>query len=447
MEYSFHRRTCTCVGGEYAGVDQTGESANTDTKLSTGIGARIDKTVTERLLPNSHDEVLEALRWALANENTLEIYAGASKRGWGKPCTAEYCMDLSGLTGVTLYEPDELVLTARPGTKLTEIEALLRVEGQQLAFEPPDFGPLFGGAPGAQTLGGVVATNQSGPRRIKAGAARDHFLGFNAVSGRAETFKSGGRVVKNVTGYDLSKLMAGSFGTLGVMTEITVKVLPAPEKLRTVLVIGLDREAATQAMTQALNSEHDVSAASFLPVSISARSSVGYVREAGASVTALRIEGPALSVEHRCNALRAIMAEFGPVEELHRHNSSDFWRELADVSVLLPDLDLAVWRMSVAPSDSVALLDFVEQELGGEAYSDWAGGLIWAALPTDEASATMLRARMAGFDGHATLFCAPEALRQVVPVFPPQGDALAALSSRLKEQFDPRALLNPGRMG
>ena len=166
------------------------------------------------------------MQWALGEGKALELVGHGSKQAIGRPAQTDATLDLSALTGITLYEPEELVLSAKAGTPIAEIEALVGAEGQQLAFEPMDYAAILGAAAGRGTIGGVLAANLSGPRRIKAGAARDHFLGCTAVSGRGETFKSGGRVVKNVTGYDLCKLMAGSWGTLAAMTEVTIKTLP-----------------------------------------------------------------------------------------------------------------------------------------------------------------------------------------------------------------------------
>ena len=206
------------------------------------------------------------MRWALAEGKTLEVAGRGTKRALGRPSQSDLTLELSGLSGVTLYEPEELVLSAQSGTPLAEIEALVESKGQQLAFEPMDYGPIFGQPADAGSLGGALAANLSGPRRIKAGAARDHFLGFTAVSGRAETFKSGGRVVKNVTGYDLCKVLAGSYGTLAAMTDVTVKTLPRAETEETVLVLGLSDVNAIKAMSAAMASSCDVSGAAH-PVS------------------------------------------------------------------------------------------------------------------------------------------------------------------------------------
>jgi glycolate oxidase FAD binding subunit len=396
--------------------------------------------------PESARQVMDAVAWAAAEEEPLEVLGRASKRALGRPVQAGHGLELSGLTGITLYEAEELVLQARAGTPLAEIKAALAETNQELAFEPPDLGPLLGGEADAGSIGGVLACNLAGPRRIKAGAARDHFLGVSAVSGRGEAFKSGGRVVKNVTGYDLCKLLAGSHGTLAAMTDVTVKVLPAAEKTRTVLLLGLDDGEALQAMTRALGSAHEVSGAAHLPAALAAGSAVSYVREAGGAVTALRLEGTGPSVEYRCAALRRQLADLGETEELHGQNSAVFWQEVRDVQPFVARPGLLVWRVSVPPqAGSAVAAKFAD----GEAlcYYDWGGGLIWLALPpsTDGGHAA-LRSALADSGGHATLIRGPETLRAAIPVFQPQDPAMAALTKRIKDGFDPRRILNPGRM-
>ena len=402
----------------------------------------------ETLRPTTEDEAIEAVGWACQGEHALEIVSGGSKRGLGRPAGAAALLDLSGLAGIALYEPEELVLTARPGTTLAEIDARLAQHGQALAFEPPDLGPVLGAGPGLATLGGCMAANLSGPRRFKSGAARDHILGVRAVSGRGELFKSGGRVVKNVTGYDLCKLLAGSWGTLAAMTEITVKVLPAAEKLRTVLVYGLDDEAAVDAMTRALGGPFEVSGAAHLPAGIAALSGVGRVRDPGSSVTALRIEGPEPSVLARTASLRGLFADGHALDELHGHNSSAFWREVGEARFHAAG-EAILWRLSVPPAGGAAVAGRIADAFEVRAFYDWGGGLVWLALPpgAEDAGAEAVRAALGPAGGHATLIRAPEEVRRRVPVFHPQPPGLAALSERVKQAFDPRNILNPGRMG
>jgi len=398
--------------------------------------------MAEAFRPADAGEVQRVIAWAAAERQTLALRGQNSKAGIGGITTAIHTLDLSGLASIGLYEPEELVLTARPGTPMAEVNALLAQRGQELAFEPPDYGALFGAAPGQGTLGGIISGNLAGPRRFKAGAARDHFLGCHAVSGRGEAFKAGSRVVKNVTGYDLCKVFAGSWGTLVALTEVTVKVLPRAEKTRTVLLLGLDDEAAVRAMSAAGGSPHEVSGLAHLPANIAARSSVDHVSGAGQSVTAIRVEGSPASVAYRCAALRK---ELNAEEELHSARSDALWREIRDVALLAEPRDRIVWRISVPPVSGSAVIATLRQTMTFDHMLDWAGGLIW--LATADANAVAVRAAVAMHGGHATLFRAPDAVRRALPVWQPEAPALAALSRRMREQFDPHGVLNPGRFG
>lgn len=403
--------------------------------------------MSETLKPATPEQLQEAVAWALAEKLPLEILGQGSKRGWGRPVQAAATLDMSGLRGITLYEPEELVLSARAGTPLAEIRAALAERNQQLAFEPGDWAPLWGGTPGSGTIGGLLGCNMAGPRRISQGAARDHFLGFSATTGRGETIKSGGRVVKNVTGYDLSKLLCGSFGTLAAMSEVTLKVLPRAEKTRTLLLLGLEDGAAITALSAALGSPHEVSGAAHLPAPIAAASAVSYVREAGGAVTAVRLEGPGPSVEARCASLRQELAPFGETEELHSTSSAAFWRELADLAFFAERRDLALWRVSVPPSRGAEVASAVLSLHPGLHFYDWGGGLLWLGLEASgDAGEASLRAAVAASGGHATLLRAPVEIRQQAAVFQPQPEALAGLTRRVKEAFDPLGILNPGRM-
>ncbi len=385
--------------------------------------------MTATLKPRDAKELRQAVEWALNEGVTLDVRGTGSKLALGKPIKCDQVLDLSGISGIVDYAPEELVVTLRAGTPLREVEALLAQRNQMLAFEPPDLGPLLGRAPGEGTLAGTLMGNFAGPRRLSAGAARDHLLGFSGVNGRGEAFKSGGRVMKNVTGYDLSKLLAGSWGTLAVLDEVSVKVLPAPDQTRTLLLLGLDDAAAVKAMCAAMGSPHEVSGAAHLP-----------------GRTALRVEGVAPSVEARLNGLRELLADIGAkTEELGTLESRTFWREIRDAAPLGAAADDIVWRLSCAPTDGPGIVSRVmAARPATKAFYDWSGGLIWLALPASaDADHALVRG---GLRGHATLIRAPEAVRAAVPVFQPPPAALAALSARVKESFDPKGLFNPGRM-
>jgi glycolate oxidase FAD binding subunit len=289
-------------------------------------------------------------------------------------------------------------------------------------------------------------TNLSGPRRIKAGAARDHVLGIKAVSGRGEAFKAGGRVVKNVTGYDLSRGLAGSFGTLAIATEITFKVLPRAETLATLVLPGLEPPVAIAALCAAMGAPVDVSGAAHLPPFAARRQ--GF---AGA-VTILRLEGFAPSVAARLDQLEAALSSFGRAERLDAAASTVLWRAIRDVAPLAETEEALVWKISVAPTAGPKVAAAIAKQLPAEALFDWSGGLVWLALDPShglngDAGAGVVRTAVAAHGGgHATLVRAPVEVRAIVPVFEPQTEALRALTARLKAQFDPLGILEPGRI-
>ncbi len=386
--------------------------------------------------PSDESELVAIVQQALASEEPFELIAGGSKRGLGRPLQMPHVLDLGAFSGIRDYEPAELVLTAGGATPLSDIEVALDGARQMLAFEPGDWRVLLGTSDKTQTLGGVIACNLAGPRRVRQGAARDHFLGFHAVSARGEAFKAGGRVVKNVTGYDLAKLIAGSYGTLAALTEISVKVLPRPEATRTVVLSGLDVTKALAAMTQALNSAHELTAASYLP---------GDIAAGGKAMTVARVEGPVPSVEVRVSALRRELASFGDVDILSDDASLTLWRAIRDVAPLAQPSARAIWRVSIAPSGAPALIATLGKKLDLRYFLDWGGGLVWLSVPPGEdAGAELIRGAIGG--GHATLIRGSDALRAAVPVFQPQAREVAALSARVKESFDPKRLFNRGRM-
>lgn len=395
--------------------------------------------------PHTFAEVLDAVRWAAAEEQPLEVFGHGSKRGIGRPAQTEHAIDLSRLTGVTLYEPEELVLSARAGTPLAEIEAMLAERGQELAFEPMDYASLHGmrGQGGKSgTIGGVLAANLCGPRRLKAGAARDHILGVHCVSGRGEAFKSGGRVVKNVTGYDLSKAMAGSWGTLAVVTDLTFKVLPRAETETTVALRRLDDEKASAAMAAALGSSAEVSAAAHLPELVAARVADGML--GSESATLLRVDGFGPSVAYRVAMLSDLFG--GHIETLDAERSRAFWAGIRDVAPFADGTDRPVWRVSMAPSEGWKLVAALRLQTAVDAFYDWQGGLVWLRMESEPETDLVRTLVRANGGGHATLVRAPAPIRAVVSAFQPQPGALGALAARLRSEFDPKGILNPGRM-
>jgi len=375
------------------------------------------------MTPKTEAELAEIITGA---EGPLRIEGGGT-RALGRASNGAR-LSTSGLTGIELYEPGALTLVAKAGTPLAEIEATLEAEGQRLAFEPMDHRGLLGTA-GTPTIGGVVAANVSGPRRIQAGACRDFLLGVRFVDGQGRIVKNGGRVMKNVTGYDLVKLMAGSYGTLGVLTEVALKVLPRPRSTGVLRLEGLNDAQAITALSRVLGSPYEVTGAAHLQTGPNE-----------APVTMIRLEGFENSVAYRAAELQSLLAEFGRFTlETDPEKTDADWHYIRDVAPF-HGRDGDVWRISVKPTDAAGL---VADLAGAEALYDWGGGLIWLLAPEGSGvSAGKLRAAVAARGGHAMLIRGDRSRA----TFPPLPAPVAALQEGLRQKFDPRQILNPGLM-
>jgi glycolate oxidase FAD binding subunit len=397
------------------------------------------------LRPADAPQAAEIIARAAADNTPLRIHAGNSKDAFGRPVETQNTLDLSHLSGILDYEPAELFIAARAATPLQTILDEIEIHGQMLAFEPPDWRALLN-TENHPTIGGTVACNLAGPRRVRAGAARDHFLGFSAIDGRGDLWKAGGKVVKNVTGYDMCKLQSGAFGTLSVLLDCTMRLLPKPETSSSILYLGLSDAEAVRIMSAALNSPHEVSAAAHLPAHFAARSASAAGFPSGQSVTALRLEGPRPSVAYRAGALESLHR---PGIEIGEAESARFWQEIASVQKLLGNTETILWRVCTTPTASPAILRQVRDQIdGAEGFYDWGGGLLWIELdPTlTDTGESVIRSAIAKPGGHATLLRASPSQRARIPVFQPLAAPLEALTRRVKSGFDPRGILNPGRM-
>ncbi|MCC6006070.1 MAG: FAD-binding protein [Rhodobacteraceae bacterium] len=384
-----------------------------------------------RLRPATEAELAEIVATAAARGQRLCIAGGGTRAGLGSPVTADAVLETGALNGIKLYEPAALTLVAGAGTRLSEIAQTLAAEGQRLPFEPMDHRSLYG-TEGEPTLGGMVATNASGPRRIQAGACRDSLIGLRFVDGRGRVIANGGRVMKNVTGYDLVKLMAGSHGTLGVLTEVAFKLLPLPETTVTLILHGLNEVAGVAALTAALGSPYDVSGAAY----------------AGAR-TLVRIEGFAASVAHRASALAALLRPHAAAEVLNdTSEAAEIWSAIADLRSLAARPG-PIWRVSLRPSDGPRFLSALRRHgvEVTEAVLDWGGGLVSLRVSAgSEADGAAIRTEATAMSGHATLLRAPDDLRAQLGAFHPEPAPVAALSAGLRARFDPCGVFNPGRM-
>jgi glycolate oxidase FAD binding subunit len=388
--------------------------------------------------PRSEAEAATLIGEAAARRERLRLVGGGTRAGIGRPAEDrtnmhEATLSAAGLTGITLHEPAELVIAARSGTPLAEVEARLAEGGQMLPFEPMDHRALLGTS-GEPTIGAVAAGNISGPRRIAGGAARDSLIGVRFVNGRGEAVKSGGRVMKNVTGLDLVKLMAGSWGTLGFLTEVTFKVLPVPERTATLVLAGLDDARAVEAMSLALGSPFEITGAAHLPEGID-----------GPARTLLRIEGFSASIDYRLGELTRLLRRFGKPDSREGEPATTLWRSVRDVLPFAGGGE-AVWRLSIAPSRGPTVTAAIAAARPARWFYDWGGGLVWLATPaTGDAGATDVRSALGGA-GHATLVRAPDPVRAAVPVFEPLSEPLMRITAGLKAAHDPAGLFNPGRM-
>jgi glycolate oxidase FAD binding subunit len=385
---------------------------------------------------SSEDEIVEAVREARASKVPFEIVGHGTKRGFGKPAsTRGRPLDVSGLSGIVVYEPEELILTVRPATPIAEIRAALDARGQCLGFDPPEWAGLFG-ANAASTIGGAVSVDASGSRRVRHGGARDHLLGIRAVNGLGEAYKAGGRVVKNVTGFDVPKLFCGAFGTLGVLTELTFRVFPKPSHAATLIVRDIAAREGFALLREIWSGPLDATGLAYVTGS-AAPDALG---NAGRGAALVRVEGAPKPLAEKCATLTGSLAG----RAIATLDAGDaVFAELGN-GAPFQDTELDVWRAFVPPSEAASTAEAVEAPVW---YGDLAGGLLWFGLEAGSAAATeKLRAGVARAGGHATLFRADEATRRRLAVFPAEIAERAALTRAVKSAFDPLALFNPGRM-
>jgi len=386
--------------------------------------------------PTTEAQACAVVKSVVENAVPLTLRGGGTRAGLGRPPQVASTLSSAGLTGITLYEPAEMVIAARAGTPLETVQETLAERGQMLPFEPMDHRPLFG-SDGTPTIGAVAACNVSGPRRINAGAARDSLIGVRLVNGRGEMVKSGGRVMKNVTGLDLVKLVCGSYGTLGFLTEVTFRVLPKPAETATLQWRGLSDAQGVALLSKALGSPFEPMAAAHLPAGLGGEE----------ALTLLRLENFPDSLRYRSGELALLLGEYGVPDNLEGEPMAALWRHIRDAAFFAGTQE-AVWRLSVKPTDSPRAASAIAQMLpGARWFYDWGGGLVWLAAPAgSDAGSAAIRAALKPLGGHATLVRAPDAIRAAVAVFQPLSEPLIRVTVGIKKSFDPAGIFEPGRM-
>jgi glycolate oxidase FAD binding subunit len=371
------------------------------------------------------DQVVDFVRAARESREPFEIVAGGTRRAVGKPVGALPLLDVSGLTGIVKYEPEELILTAAPSTPLTEINAVLATKGQRLGFDPADWSRLLG-SNGVATLAGAASCDASGSGRLRHGAARDSLLGFQAVNGLGEMFRGGSKVVKNVTGFDLPKLICGAYGTLSVLTEVTFRVYPRPQFFAVLCLSDVTPETGFAALRKIAHSALEPAGLAYLPGSM--------MPQAGQGAALIKLEGAAKPLEEKIAMAHGLLGNAVTRIEGDLFGAIGCGEKFAD----LPG---DVWRVMIAPSDAPR----VAKELNVQHWlGNWAGGLIWLAAPPSDAA--RIRAIAAAVKGQAMLLRASAESRARYGLYAPQPKALADLSRAVKAAFDPLSLFNPGRL-
>lgn len=395
------------------------------------------------LKPIDENEAAKLITDARSLGERLEIRGNGTKRGIGNQVVADKIISASAMSGITKYDPAELVMVAKAGTLISEIDKALAKHKQTHVFEPANYSKLLG-TNGKQTIGGIAAGNMSGPRRFVAGAARDSLLGVRFVNGEGQIIKNGGQVMKNVTGLDLVKLMGGSWGTLGFLTEVSFKVLPRAETQITIAVHNVSDAQSAQLMATAMATSADVSGAAHAPADVASKLMDAPVK---GGITFLRIEGLKETVNVRRDRVIAALPKGLDIHELDTRASATLWKAVRDVLPFAIQDETPVWRISVAPMNGHKVAKAILDKVDGQVMYDWQGGLVWLRLyDVSNANAQLVRSAVAAHGGYATLIRASQTVRSVTPAFHPEAPAIAALSARVKAAMDPDGIFNIGRM-
>ena len=394
--------------------------------------------------PSSENEVVDFIKDSYSLQTPIEI-SGNNSKPIGRLIQCSKSLQFKNFNGIVEYLPEELYIKVKSGTSLALIEAELDKKNQELAFEPSDMGFLYSGKSNKGSVGGAVACNLSGSRRFRAGALRDHILGFCGVNGKGEIIKSGGTVVKNVTGYDVSKLITGSYGTLVALTEIVLKVQPKNEESQTLLINNINLKMALNVFSKAMHTSVEISGACFYPAKISKFFKLNDL-DTNTSITAIRLEGPKISVSERVNTLKKLFSDYKTtISVLENYQSRIFWQNTTDLQFFNNSKNV-VAKIILPPLNADQLMNkFENEEL--KYVVDWAGNLIWVELPeNDSVLLKHLRTEILKLSGHMTIIKAPNHVRIREDFLTTVDENIKVLSLKIKESFDPKKILNPGKM-
>ena len=402
----------------------------------------------ERFLPETEQQARELVRWAFAEGRTMSVQGKNTKHGFGLPVDADCTLSLEKLSGILEYHPEELVMTALPGTPITEIRQELTKHNQHLAFEPPALNRMYQ-VEDEGTIGGSFIGNLAGPRRFKSGSARDHILGVRAINGRGETWKSGGKVIKNVSGYDMSKLITGSWGTLSVVTELTFKILPAPPVSRSLAVWGLSARLGTALMAQVISTPSETSGLAHLPEAALTEIGRDGATFPGKTLTLIRLEGTESSVKERLQNITGWLPGACEYSVLDQAASIAAWSLIGNTAPLQDGQRTpGILKISLPPASAWNLVRFIDDLRDCTWYLDAAGGWLWVGIcqagMKDKIHAISREVNATG--GTTTIYRAPSSVKQDTGIYPFPDESIKRLNEKIKNSFDPGNIFNPGRL-
>ncbi len=396
------------------------------------------------LKPSNEDDLQQIIKHCYKKDLPIQIVGTGTKNEIGKKLQCAKILDMSNISGIIEYKPEELYITVKAGTPIKLVQDELRKNNQHLAFEPTNFSEIFNKSLSEGTIGGTLSCNFSGSRRFKVGSARDHILGFKGYNGKGEKIKSGGTVVKNVTGYDLSKLVTGSFGTLLALSEITLKVLPIQADIKTIIISGLALENSLGIMDSAISSSNDPSGAVFYPANLRNNFVFNDLTHPG-SITAIRIEGTKTSTEQIVNNLfENLVLKEKKTTILDITQSEIFWEETRAIKVFAKN-EKNILRAVVPPSETVNLINRLKT-FHSSYFIDWGGSLIWLELDyLSHQKIEQIRKRVVEANGYLTVIKSPENIKSSSEIFTIDPIKFK-ISQNLKKSFDPKRIFNPGKM-
>ena len=416
------------------------------------INSQIFQDSNNIFYPKNEEEVSDLIKELYKKNSSTELIGTNSKSFIGNKTQSANTLSMSKISGIIEYLPEELYIKVKACTPIEEIEKALDKNNQELAFEPMDFGFIETGKSNKGTIAGYLSCNFAGSRRFKVGSVRDHILGFKGVNGKGDIIKSGGTVVKNVTGYDLSKLIAGSFGTLVALTEVTLKVLPKKKLSNTIAIYVDDKKTVFELFNQMSSSSSEISGAVYIPLEPNEddfqknRDVVFKFNDLKyeGSFLAIRVEGDKISIDEKIKALtQELNLEKYKTTILDVYQSVPFWKKINNLELFSKTKNNLI-RLVITPSNGVKMMQFLANKF--KYYIDWCGSLFWVEVPAKKnMKIKELKKISQDYGGYLTIVKTSDEYDYEETLFT-INDVRLLISEKIKKSFDPKRIFNPGKM-